>query len=126
MAGFGRLAMAGRLAATARASAAAAGLEVSIHSHPLGLHGHGAGSAIGSRDNPRDNPRDNQRGDERGAFPIRANTTWSIELTSYSAVPEWSRQRVGFRAGADACFDRDAVRFPYGRRTELFLIPVRP
>lgn len=118
MAGFGRLAMAGRLAATARASAAAAGLEVSIHSHPLGLHGHGAGSAIRFRDN--------QRGDERGAFPIRAKTTWSIELTSYSAVPEWSRQRVGFRAGADACFDRDAVRFPYGRRTELFLIPVRP
>jgi len=54
--------------AAARAKAKAAGIDASIYSHPLGFHGHAAGSAIGFWDN--------QNGDERGAYAIRPNTTW--------------------------------------------------
>lgn len=102
------------LAAT-RAAAAQAGLDTSVYSHPIGFHGHGAGAAIGFWDN--------QNGDERGAYAIRPNTAWSIELTSYAAVPEWDGQRVDFRTEEDAFFDGKNVRFIDGRQTEITLIP---
>lgn len=101
--------------ALARAEAIAAGLEPSIYSHPIGYHGHGAGPSIGFWDN--------QKADPRGAGPIRANTAWSIELTSYTAVPEWGGQKVDFRTEEDAFFDGRTVRYIDGRQTEITLIP---
>lgn len=101
--------------AIARAEAIAAGLDPSIYSHPIGHHGHGAGPAIGFWDN--------QKADPRGAGPIRANTAWSIELTSYAAVPEWGGQRVDFRTEEDAFFDGTSVRYIDGRQTQITLIP---
>jgi Xaa-Pro aminopeptidase len=101
--------------ALARAEAKASGLDVSIYSHPIGLHGHGAGPSIGFWDN--------QNQDPRGNAPINANTAWSIELTSYAAVPEWGGQRVDFRAEENAFFDGKKVRYIDGRQTSLTLIP---
>lgn len=101
--------------ATARSRALAEGLDPSIYSHPIGFHGHGAGSAIGFWDN--------QNGDPRGAYPVHAGTTWSIELTTYAAVPEWGGQRVDFRSEEDAWFDGKTVKFLDGRQTTLILIP---
>jgi len=98
----------------ARAEVKAAGLDPSIYSHPIGLHGHGAGPSIGFWDN--------QNADPRGSGAINANTAWSIELTSYAAVPEWGGQRVDFRTEENAFFDGKAVRFIDGRQTELTLI----
>jgi Xaa-Pro aminopeptidase len=100
--------------ALARAEAIEAGYDPSIYTHPIGNHGHGAGPAIGFWDN--------QNPDPRGAGPVRANTAWAIELTSYSAVPEWGSQRVDFRSEEDAFFDGESVRFLDGRQTELTLI----
>ena len=100
--------------ARARAEAIAEGLDPSIYSHPIGTHGHGAGPAIGFWDN--------QGADPRGAGPINANTAWSIELTSYNAVPEWGGQVVDFRTEEDAFFDGETVRFLDGRQTEIKLI----
>ncbi len=104
--------------ARARAEAIAAGLDPSIYSHPIGLHGHGAGPSIGFWDN--------QNADPRGDAAIHANTAWSIELTSYAAVPEWGGQRVDFRAEENAFFDGKTVRFIDGRQTSLTLIPSGP
>lgn len=101
--------------AMARADAIAAGLDPSIYSHPIGHHGHGAGPSIGFWDN--------QKADPRGSGPIRANTAWSIELTSYAAVPEWGGQKVDFRTEEDAFFDGEAVRYIDGRQTAITLIP---
>ena len=101
--------------AIARADAMAAGLDPSIYSHPIGYHGHGAGPSLGFWDN--------QNADPRGAGPIRANTAWSIELTSYAKVPEWGGQRVDFRTEEDAFFDSETVRYIDGRQTEITLIP---
>ena len=104
--------------ARARAEAIAAGLDPSIYSHPIGLHGHGAGPSIGFWDN--------QNADPRGAGLIAANTSWSIELTTFAAVPEWDGQRVDFRAEENAFFDGKEVRYLDGRQIELTLIPSRP
>jgi Xaa-Pro aminopeptidase len=101
--------------ALARAEAVAAGLDPSIYTHPIGLHGHGAGPSIGFWDN--------QNADPRGSGAINANTAWSIELTTYAAVPEWGGQRVDFRSEENAFFDGKTVRFIDGRQTEITLIP---
>ena len=104
--------------ALARAEAQASGLDPSIYSHPIGLHGHGAGPSIGFWDN--------QNPDPRGNGPINANTAWSIELTSYAAVPEWAGQRVDFRTEENVFFDGEMVRYIDGRQTKLNLIPSGP
>ncbi len=101
--------------AIARAAAIAAGLDPSIYTHPIGHHGHGAGPSIGFWDN--------QQADPRGSGPIRPNTAWSIELTSYAAVPEWGGQKVDFRSEEDAFFDGKTVHFIDGRQTAITLIP---
>ena len=101
--------------ARAREQAIGEGLNPSIYSHPIGYHGHGAGTAIGFWDN--------QFGDPRGEYTIRANTAWSIELTSYRNVEEWGGQRVDFRTEEDAFFDGETVRYLDGRQTEITLIP---
>jgi Xaa-Pro aminopeptidase len=101
--------------AAARAKAIAAGLKPSIYSHPLGYHGHAAGTAIGFWDN--------QNGDERGLYPVHPNTTWSIELAAYAPVPEWGGQEVQFRSEENAYFDGSRVRFLDGRQTAITLIP---
>jgi len=98
-----------------REQAIAEGLDPSVYTHPIGLHGHGAGPAIGFWDN--------QDGDPRGAGPIRPDTAWAIELTSFNAVPEWGGQRVDFRSEKNAVFDGERVRYLDGRQTELILIP---
>ncbi len=100
--------------ALARAEAVAAGLDPSIYTHPIGLHGHGAGPSIGFWDI--------QNADPRGSGAIYANTAWSIELTTYAAVPEWGGQRVDFRSEENAFFDGKTVRFIDGRQTEITLI----
>ena len=100
--------------ARARAQAVSEGFDPSIYSHPIGSHGHGAGTAIGFWDN--------QDGDPRGEYRIRPNTAWSIELTTYSEVPEWDGQRVDFRSEEDAYFDGETVRYLDGRQTEITLI----
>ena len=104
--------------ALAREEAKASGLDPSIYSHPIGLHGHGAGPSIGFWDN--------QNPDPHGSGLIQANTAWSIELTSYAAVPEWGGQRVDFRAEENAFFDGKEMRYIDGRQTKLTLIPSGP
>lgn len=100
--------------AAARARAIAAGLRPTIYSHPLGLHGHGAGPSIGFWDDQAPDPRGERR--------IRPSTAWSIELNARHAVPEWGGQEVDFRLEEDAWFDGQTVRYLDGRQTEFHLI----
>lgn len=100
--------------AGARRTALAAGLEPTIYSHPLGFHGHAAGSAIGFWDDQQPSPR--------GTHPLRPNTVWSIELNAAHAVPEWGGQKIPFRLEEDAYFDGIALRFIDGRQRAFHLI----
>lgn len=104
--------------ALARKEAVAVGLDPSIYTHPIGLHGHGAGPSIGFWDN--------QNADPRGSGLVNSNTAWSIELTSYAAVPEWGGQRVDFRTEENAYFDGKRVRYIDGRQTDITMIPSGP
>ncbi len=103
--------------ATARAKAIAAGLKPTIYSHPIGYHGHAAGSAIGFWDD--------QAGSPRGAHKLRPNTAWSIELSATAPVAEWGGQSVPFRLEEDAFFDGRSVRFIDGRQKAFHLITAR-
>ncbi|MEY2884847.1 MAG: hypothetical protein RL490_2571, partial [Pseudomonadota bacterium] len=101
--------------AAARAKAIAAGLDPSIYSHPIGYHGHAAGTPIGMWDNQ--GPR------VEGEWPMHAPTAWSIELAAKAKVPEWGDQLVGFKLEEDAFFDGTTVRYIDGRQTRFHLIP---
>lgn len=98
----------------ARARAIAQGLAPTIYSHPIGYHGHGAGSAIGLSENQSFVPH--------GEYPLRANVAWSIELKAAAAVPEWGGQMVDFKSEEDAFFDGTGVRYIDGRQTRFHLI----
>ncbi|MEM9619953.1 MAG: M24 family metallopeptidase [Pseudomonadota bacterium] len=100
----------------ARAKSIAAGLRPSIYSHPLGFHGHGAGSPIGWWDNQGpDHPK--------GYRALQPDTAWSIELNATHSVPEWGGEDVMFKLEEDAFFDGKTVKYLDGRQTELYLIP---
>jgi hypothetical protein len=101
--------------AAARAKAIAQGLTPIIYSHPIGYHGHAAGTPIGMWDNQAARPE--------GEAPMDAPTAWSIELAARHKVPEWGGQEVGFRLEEDAYFDGKTVRYIDGRQTRFHLIP---
>ena len=103
-----------RILAAARARAIAAGLNPTIYSHPIGYHGHAAGSAIGFWDDQKPSPR--------GEHPLRADTAWSIELVANHKVAEWNGQAVPFRLEEDAFFDGTSVRYIDGRQRGFHLI----
>lgn len=100
----------------ARAKSLEAGLRPNIYSHPLGLHGHGAGSPIGWWDNQGS-------AHPKGYRALQPNTAWSIELNATHSVPEWGGQDVRFKLEEDAFFDGTSVEYLDGRQTELYLIP---
>lgn len=100
--------------ALARKSAIADGLNPTIYSHPIGYHGHGAGSSIGLSEEQVYVPR--------GDYPLRANTAWSIELKATQPVPEWDGQMVDFKSEEDAFFDGRTVTYIDGRQTRFHLI----
>ncbi len=73
--------------AAARAAAAEEGLATEIYSHPIGVHGHGAGPAIGRWDQQDGVPGDGDR-------VLRPDTVFALELAVRARVPEWGGQEV--------------------------------
>jgi Xaa-Pro aminopeptidase len=100
----------------ALAAADSAGIDATIYSHPIGLHGHGAGPLIGLWDQQGGVPG-------KGEVPLRPNTAYSIELNAAVDVPAWGGQKVLFRLEEDALFTGDTVRYLDGRQTSFYLIP---
>jgi Xaa-Pro aminopeptidase len=101
--------------AAARRQAIAEGIQPSIYSHPIGLHGHGAGPTIGLWDQQAGVPGG-------GDQPIHPDTAYSIELSVTQAVPEWDGQETRFMLEEDALFSSSALSYLDGRQTELWLI----
>jgi hypothetical protein len=91
------------------------GLRPIVYTHPLGLHGHAAGSTIGLWDNQDEVPG-------AGDYPIGDNTGWSIELAVEVDVPEWGGQTVRIMLEEDAFLSDDEITFLDGRQEELYLI----
>jgi Xaa-Pro aminopeptidase len=91
------------------------GLRPSIYTHPLGVHGHAAGTLIGMWDMQNGLPG-------VGDYPFFDDTVHSIELNVTSTVPEWGNQDVRIPLEQDAVLAKDGVKFLDQRQTALHLI----
>jgi Xaa-Pro aminopeptidase len=93
-----------------------AGIDGTIYSHPIGLHGHGAGPLIGLWDYQDGVPG-------RGDAKVIPNSWYSVELQATTAVPEWSGQRVRSAQEEDAIVGADGIaRWVLRRQTEFHLV----
>ena len=102
--------------ADARAAAVAEAIDADVYSHPVGVHGHGAGPAIGRWDEQRGIPG-------AGDYPVHPDTVYALELAVRGAVPEWNGQCVRMALEEGIALTGDGVEYLGDRQTELILIP---
>jgi Xaa-Pro aminopeptidase len=94
----------------------AKGIDGTVYSHPIGLHGHGAGPLIGLWDYQDGVPG-------RGDAKVLPSMWWSIELQATTPVPEWKGQPVRMAQEEDAVIGADGtIRWALRRQDRLFLI----
>ncbi|MBT5073403.1 MAG: Xaa-Pro aminopeptidase [Kordiimonadaceae bacterium] len=94
----------------------AAGIGPIIYTHPIGLHGHAAGTTIGMWDKQEGVPGS-------GDYPMHANTAYSIELTALVDVPDsWSVEPMKMKLEQDGIYNGTTFRYIAGRQTEYHII----
>ena len=94
----------------------AKGIDGTLYSHPIGLHGHGAGPLIGLWDYQEGVPG-------RGDAKVIPSMWISIELQATTPVPEWGGQPVRMPQEEDVIVDADGrVRWALKRQERLFLV----
>ncbi|PCI77708.1 MAG: Xaa-Pro aminopeptidase [SAR86 cluster bacterium] len=98
-----------------REQAISAGIEPIIYTHPIGLHGHAAGTTIGMWDKQGGVPGS-------GDYPMNANTAYSIELTALVDVPEWSSAPLSVKLEEDGFYDGSKFAYIQPRQTEYHII----
>jgi Xaa-Pro aminopeptidase len=87
-----------------------------VYSHPVGLHGHGAGPLIGLWDYQNGVPG-------RGDAKVIPSMWYSIELQATTPVPEWNGQAVRMAQEEDVIIDAAGkVRWALKRQDRLFLV----
>jgi Xaa-Pro aminopeptidase len=91
------------------------GINPSIYTHPIGVHGHAAGPTIGLWDQQEGVPG-------RGDHKLYKNTCYAIELNAKKEVPEWESQEVKMALEQDACWTGDKLMFLAGRQKKLHLV----
>ena len=100
----------------ARAAMKARGVDGTIYSHPIGLHGHGAGPLIGLWDYQDGVPG-------RGDAKVIPSMWYSIELQATTPVPEWNNQPVRMAQEEDAIINADGkIRWALKRQDKLLLV----
>lgn len=97
-----------------RSQAVSEGIKPSIYTHPIGYHGHAAGTTLGMWDAQGGVP-------VQGDYPLHYNTAYSIELNAASFIPQWNKE-VRIMLEEEAFFSEDGVRYLNGRQTEFHLI----
>ena len=94
----------------------AEGIDGTVYTHPIGMHGHGAGPLIGLWDYQDGVPG-------RGDAKIIPSMWFSIELQATSPVPEWNGQRVRMALEEDMTIDAaGANTWALRRQTEFHLV----
>lgn len=94
----------------------AEGIDGTVYTHPIGIHGHGAGPLIGLWDYQNGVPG-------RGDAKIIPSMWFSIELQATSPVAEWNGQRVRMALEEDMTIDaRGANAWALRRQTDFHLI----
>jgi len=90
------------------------GLKPAIYTHPLGYHGHGAGTTLGMWDSQQGVPGS-------GDYPLHYNTVYSIELNNAMFIKAWDKE-IRIMLEENALFDQHGVSYIDGRQTQLILI----
>jgi Xaa-Pro aminopeptidase len=92
------------------------GIDGTVYSHPVGMHGHGAGPLIGLWDYQEGVPG---RGDSR----VLPSMWYSVELQATTPVPEWDGQPVRSAQEEDVIIGADSrVRWAYRRQSQFHLV----
>lgn len=101
------------LAAT-RAQAISEGIVPSIYTHPIGFHGHAAGTTIGMWDMQQGVPYN-------GDYTLHYKTAYSIELNATIKIATWNKE-IQIKLEEDGYFDETGFRYIDGRQKELLLV----
>jgi Xaa-Pro aminopeptidase len=100
----------------ARSRMRAQGIDGTVYTHPIGVHGHGAGPLIGLWDYQDGVPG-------RGDAKVIPNMWFSIELQATTPVPEWNGQPLRSAQEEDAIVGSDgATRWALRRQTRYWLV----
>ena len=92
------------------------GITGTMYSHPIGLHGHGAGPLIGLWDYQDGVPG-------RGDAKVVPSMWYSVELQATTPVPEWNNQPVQMAQEEDMIIGPDGrTRWALKRQDKLFLV----
>jgi hypothetical protein len=92
------------------------GLRGAVYSHPIGEHGHGAGTLIGLWDKQDGVPG-------KGDVPLLPNSWYSIELHTLTKIPEWNNQEIGIGQEEDVMINNEGkVEWILDRQSEFILI----
>jgi Xaa-Pro aminopeptidase len=92
------------------------GIDGTVYSHPVGMHGHGAGPLIGLWDRQEGVP-------DRGDSKVIPSMWYSIELQATTPVAEWGGQPVRSAQEEDVIIDAAGrVRWAHRRQTEFHLV----
>ena len=97
-----------------REAAIAEGIIPSIYSHPIGYHGHGAGTTLGMWDSQGGVP-------VKGDYPLHLNTAYSIELNATVNIKEWGKD-IRIMLEEEAHFDETGVWYLDGRQEKIILL----
>jgi len=91
-------------------------LDGTMYSHPIGMHGHGAGPLIGLWDYQEGVPG-------RGDAKVIPSMWYSAELQVTTPVPEWNNQRVQVAQEEDFIIDKDGkLRWAIRRQLAWHLV----
>jgi hypothetical protein len=94
----------------------AKGITGTMYTHPIGLHGHGAGPLVGLWDYQDGVPG-------RGDSKVIPSMWFSIELQATTPVPEWNGQPVQMAQEEDMIIDASGkARWAFKRQDALFLV----
>ena len=100
--------------AMSRAQAIEEGITPSIYTHPIGYHGHAAGTTLGMWDSQGGVPFS-------GDYPLQYNTSYAIELNTTVYIPEWKKD-IRIMLEVPGFFGKNGFRYINGRQTELLLV----
>ena len=94
--------------------AKAEGIQPSIYTHPIGFHGHAAGTTIGMWDMQQGVPGS-------GDYAMRPNTCYSIELNATHTIAGWNKP-VRIALEQNGCYNGTNFDYLDGRQKTILLI----